>query len=141
MYDPGLSRIVDRLRFDLDDTAGPAVDADPDDEATIALLAAEMLPDVTYEGQLGHNGNDYDRTLYALAKHLMLHFANEPQRMAVAGKVEADWTARFSAWRDIVTRAAERAGATEQQYSSGFRVLRTQRPTTLRGDYNRRERS
>lgn len=138
MFDPALSRVIDRLRFDLDDTAGPAVDADPDDEATIALLAAEMLPDATYDGQLAHNGNDYDRALYALAKYMMLHFANEPQRMAVAGKVEADWTARFSAWRDIVTRAGYRADVAEQQYSSGFRVLRTERPTTLRGEYNRR---
>jgi hypothetical protein len=139
MYDPALSRVVDRLRFDLDDTAGPAIDATPGEE-TDALLLAEMLPDATYEGQLGHNGNDYDRTLYALAKHLMLHYANEPQRMAVAGKVEADWAARFSAWRDIVTRAAARADTAEQQYSSGFRVLRTERPTTLRGEYNRLER-
>lgn len=139
MYDPGLSRVIDRLRFDLDDTAGPAVDADPEDEeAMIAALAAEMLPDATYEGQLGHNGNDYDQTLYALAKYMMLHFANEPQRMAVAGKVEADWTARFSAWRDIVTRAGARAAASETQYSSGFRVLRVERPTTLRGEYTRR---
>lgn len=138
MYDPALSRTIDRLRFDLDDTAGPYITADPEDEGTIALLAAEMLPDATYEGQLAHNGTDYDRTLYALAKYMMLHFANEPQRMAVAGKVEADWTARFSAWRDIVTRAGARADVAEQQYSSGFRVLRTERPTTLRGEYNRR---
>lgn len=140
MYDPGLSRTIDRLRFDLDDTAGPAIDADLDDPAAAALLLAEMVPDATYEGQLAHNGNDYDRALYALAKYMMLHFANEPQRMAIAGKVEADWAARYSAWRDIVNKAGARADVIEQQYSSGFRTLRTERPTTLRGEYTRRVR-
>lgn len=140
MYDPSLSRMIDRLRFDLDDTAGPAVDADPGDASTVELLAAEMLPDATYDGQLAHNGNDYDRTLFALAKYMMLHFANEPQRMNVAGKVEADWTARYSAWRDIVNKAGARADVTEQQYTTGFRVLRTSRATYGHAEYNRRER-
>lgn len=127
MYDPQLTRVIDRLRFDLDDTAGPPTTADPDDPGTLTLLQAELLPDATYDGQLAHNGNDYDRTMYALAKHLMLHYANEPQRMSVAGKQESDWGARFSAWRDIVNRAQVRAEASETQYSSGIKTSRVRR--------------
>lgn len=132
-YDPALSRTIDRLRFAVVDTDGPAPTVV---SPTAEQLAAEMLPDATYLGLLAYHANNEAATTLALAEHLMLKFSSLPDSVVNGGKYSAIWGSRFAAWRDIIARLRPRVDAAASG-ASGYRTFRMERGGQTAAEYSR----
>ena len=87
-YDPTLPAVRDRLRLALGDTD----------------TAAPLLTDEEYDGMLAHQGNSEAKTLIALARALIVRFAQKPTEVDVDGGVAVKWAERLRAWRELVAQ-------------------------------------
>lgn len=107
-YDPALSRSLDRLRLAVGDT-------DVDNE---------LLFDETYTAMLAYLGDDEDKTVIAIADALIVKFAQEPDRIRLAGDDgEVEWRNRLNGWKDLIARKKEDVASA----TGGFQIKRPSR--------------
>lgn len=118
-FDPMLASALDRVRLSLGDT----------DET------APLLEDETITAMLAHQGNDEAKATIALASALIVRFAQEPDKVTLAGDEGAvQWNSRLKGWQALIARL-ESEGGGAARVSGGMSVLRPSRFGAERSEY------
>lgn len=91
-YNPALASPIDRARFVL---------ADTDTSLNVDNSSNELLPDATYASLIGLYG--LRAGIMAAAAHLVVLYAQYPDKVSESGGKSLTWSERIKAWEKVAS--------------------------------------
>lgn len=110
-YDTSLATVRDRMRLALGDTD----------------MDVPLLSDEEYDGMYAHQGMSEPKTLIALARALIVRFAQQPTEVDIDGGVAVKWAERLAAWRELIIEQTAILAALTGTVPVGFTIRRPDR--------------
>lgn len=117
-FDPLLTTVRDRLRFQLGDTN----------------TVEPLLDDTTYEAALAMYP-DWRSAGADLASGLASRFAQEPDSIAISGEITLSWRTRVQRWTQLAAIWTAAVAADAETAMSKLHSLRPDRDDDERGEY------